>query len=569
MMRATRFAAAPALLALSLACSSGGLGGSESDPNTSFDSGPGKSSGAGTSNSASPNLGIGTSTGGTASGTAGGGALPASGEAEDPDSVGAAGASAEPSKTVLPVNPFVITAHDPLSTFAADVDTASYDIFTSSVQTGSLPPAATVRLEEFVNYFHYGYEPPSAASNEPFSIALAAAPALDPSTLFFRVGIKGRVSQEEKRPANLVFLVDTSGSMNAANKLPLVQYTLTQALAVLDPTDKISVVSYAGDTAVRLAPTPVAQADVIEAAIATLTSTGGTNGGAGIELAYTQAEAGFIAGGINHVLLCTDGDFNLGLTSNDALVELITEKRKTGITLTALGYGSNPNDAMMELVSNAGNGTYSVIYSKSQSREYVESRLLSSLDYIAKDMKIQVEFNPEKVYAYRLLGYEDRDIADNDFRDDSVDAGEVGAGHRVTALYQLVLAGGALPSASTAVEPQDGEVYAGSAEVEAEDYALVKIRYKLPDATEQDAALEVNRTLAEDGIADAWSSLDGDFQWAYAVASFAEILKGSPYAANSALSTIGNIIEQPIHDGVAEREQFRVSFEQASQLLAR
>jgi Ca-activated chloride channel family protein len=426
-----------------------------------------------------------------------------------------------------------------------------------------------VRLEEFVNYFHYGYEPPSAASAEPFSISLAAAPALDPTTLFFRVGIKGRVSQEEKRAANLVFLVDTSGSMNAANKLPLVQYTLTEALAVLDPTDKISVVSYAGDTAVRLAPTPVSEAAVIEAVIAGLTSTGGTNGGAGIELAYAQAEAGFIAGGINHVLLCTDGDFNLGLTSNDALVELITEKRKTGVTLTALGYGSNPNDAMMERVSNAGNGTYSVIYNKSQSREYVESRLLSSLDYIAKDMKIQVEFNPEKIYAYRLLGYEDRDIADDDFRDDEVDAGEVGAGHRVTALYQLVLAGGALPSASVAVEPQDGALYSGTTEVQAEDYALVKVRYKAPDATEQDAALEVNQTLAADGIADAWSSLDGDFQWAYAVASFAEILKSSPYATKSALTTIGNIINQPIYDGIVEREQFRASFAQASPLLAR
>jgi Ca-activated chloride channel family protein len=565
-MRVTRFAAATALLALSSACSSGGLGGSGSDEDKAIASGPGTSSGAGTSNSAGkPNLSIGSSAGGTSSD---GAQAPTTGEADDVDPSAAGGAPADPSKPVLPVNPFVITAHDPLSTFAADVDTASYDIFTSSVQSGSLPPAATVRLEEFVNYFHYGYEPPPAVSEAPFSIALAAAPALDPSTLFFRVGIKGRVSEEEKRPANLVFLVDTSGSMNAANKLPLVQYTLTEALAVLDPADKISIVSYAGDTAVRLAPTPVAQAAVIEAVIEGLTSAGGTNGGAGIELAYGQAEAGFITGGINHVLLCTDGDFNLGVTSNDALVELITDKRKSGITLTALGYGSNPNDAMMERVSNAGNGTYSVIYSKGQSREYVESRLLSSLDYIAKDMKIQVEFNPEKVYAYRLLGYEDRDIADNDFRNDSVDAGEVGAGHRVTALYQLVLAGGALPSASVAMEPQDGELYSGAAEVQAEDYALVKVRYKLPDATEQDAALEVNQTLAADGVADAWSSLDGDFQWAYAVASFAEILKGSPYATKSTLNTIGNIVSQPVHDGIVEREQFRASFAQASSLLA-
>lgn len=572
MMRATRYAMAPAIFGLSLACSSAQLGGGDQADESEFGPGPGKSSGAGTANkgqSDDDGIELGSGKGGSSSGTGGTSAgLPTSGEAEEPDSSAEGGASADPSKPVLPVNPFVITAHDPLSTFAADVDTASYDIFTSSVLSGSLPPAATVRLEEFVNYFHYGYQPPAVASEQPFSITLAAAPALDPSTLLLRVGIKGRVSTEEKRPANLVFLVDTSGSMMNEKKLPLVQYTLIEALAVLDPADKISIVSYAGDTEVRLAPTPVAEAEKIEAVIAGLSSLGGTNGAAGIDLAYEQAEAGFIAGGINHVLLCTDGDFNLGVTSNDALVELITEKRKSGITLTALGYGSSPNDAMMERVSNAGNGTYSVIYSKSQSREYVESRLLSSLDYIAKDMKLQVEFNPAKVYAYRLLGYEDRDIADNDFRDDSVDAGEVGAGHRVTALYQLVLAGGALPNTSAAVEPQDGELYSGASEVQADDYALVKIRYKQPDATEQDAALEVNQTLAADGIADAWSSLDADFQWAYAVASFAEILKGSPYATKSSLNTIGKIIEQPLHDGIVEREQFRASFAKASALLA-
>jgi Ca-activated chloride channel homolog len=558
-MKRTAGIVGPALLALSVGCSSTG-GSADSE----LDSGNSAAATGNQAPGANPNLGIGASNGGTTS----------AGETDaGPDEAAAEGgagpAPSEPDQPRLPANPFVITAHDPLSTFAADVDTASYDIFTSSVNSGSLPPAATVRLEEFVNYFHYGYQPPSAASEQPFSISLAAAPALDPSTLLLRVGISARVSSEEKRPANLVFLVDTSGSMQAENKLPLVQYTLIEALAVLDPADKISIVSYAGDTALRLAPTPVAEAASIERAIEGLSSTGGTNGSAGINLAYEQAESGFIDGGINHVLLCTDGDFNLGLTSNDELVELITEKRKSGITLTALGYGSNPNDAMMEQVSNAGNGTYSVIYSKSQSREYVESRLLSSLDYVAKDMKIQVEFNPNKVFAYRLLGYEDRDIADNDFRNDAVDAGEVGAGHRVTALYQLVLAGGALPATSIPVEPEDGAQYSGESEVAAEDYALVKIRYKQPEATEQDAALEVNQALVADGVADSWSDLDADFQWAYAVASFSEILKDSPYATPSALSTIGQIITQPLHDGVAEREEFRASFAKARTLLGK
>jgi Ca-activated chloride channel family protein len=338
---------------------------------------------------------------------------------------------------------------------------------------------------------------------------------------------------------------------------------------VLDPSDKVSIVSYAGSTEVRLPPTRIEDAATIEAAIATLVSSGGTNGSSGIQLAYRQAESAFISGGINHVLLCTDGDFNLGVTSNDALVELISEKRKTGVTLTALGYGSSPNDAMMERVSNAGNGTYSVIYSQAQAQEYAEHRLLSSLDFIAKDMKIQVELNPEKVYAYRLLGYEDRAVADEDFRDDVVDAGEVGAGHRVTALYQLVLAGGSIPISTNGPALDDGDAYSGPTEVDVSDYALVKVRYKAPDATEQDPAAEVTRSLPADGIAGSWSELDPDFQWAYAVASFAEILKDSPYATQGGLAAIDEIINQPAHDAVTERVAFRQSFAKAKRLLAR
>jgi Ca-activated chloride channel homolog len=560
-------AVCPALVAGALGCSSA-LGGDGDAPAANTSDG---SAGSGSTfhpglGSAGTGKGIGQGlAGSTARGGGGGGSAVG---APNPEQDAAAGGAPSAVEEPIATNPFVIASHDPLSTFAADVDTASYDIFMSSVATGSLPPAATVRLEEFVNYFRYAYEPPAPDAEEPFSISLAAAPALDPTTLLFRVGIRGRMPAVEKRPANLVFLVDTSGSMNAPNKLPLVQYTLTETLSVLDPADKISIVSYAGSTAVRLEPTPVADSATIAAAIQGLVSSGGTNGSSGINLAYAQAEAGFIEGGINHVLLCTDGDFNLGITSNDALVDLITEKRTSGITLTALGYGSNPNDAMMERVSNAGNGTYSVIYNRSQSREYVETRLLSNLDYIAKDMKIQVEFNPAKVYAYRLLGYEDRAIADNDFRNDGVDAGEVGAGHRVTALYQLVLAGGTIPSSSADVTPQDGETYAGATEVGAEDYALVKVRYKQPGASAADAAFEVNQMLSADGIADAWSLLDGDFQWAYAVASFAEILKDSPYATPGALNTIEQIIGQPKHDGMFEREQFRTAFGQAKALLS-
>jgi Ca-activated chloride channel family protein len=564
----------PALLGTLLGCSSSGDLAGEDDSAPAAQ-GPGKHSDPGGSSiGATGNIAIGSTAGTTSSG-GGAAAVGSAGKTatagEEPMDASASGGEGsvdtEEPRPILPANPFVITEHDPLSTFAADVDTASYDIFTSSVSTGSLPPAATVRLEEFVNYFHYDYQPPAADAAQPFSISLAAAPALDPSTLLFRVGIQGRMPTLEKRPANLVFLVDTSGSMAAQNKLPLVQYTLTKALTVLDATDEISIVTYAGSTKVELAPTPVAQAGTIKAVINGLNTNGGTNGSSGIKLAYQQARAGYIEGGVNHVLLCTDGDFNLGLTANEDLVELITQERESGVTLTALGYGAASNDEMMEKVSNAGNGTYSVVYSQESADSYVEGRLLGNLEYIAKDMKLQVEFNPAKVYAYRLLGYEDREIADGDFRNDVVDAGEVGAGHRVTALYQLVLAGGAIPLSSTAPAPEDGALYSGPTEVGAEDYALVKVRYKAPDAGTTDEASEVNQTLGATGVADSWSALDADFQWAYAVASFAEILKDSPYATKSAINTIGNIIGQPVHDGVAEREQFRTSFAKAKTLL--
>ena len=334
-------------------------------------------------------------------------------------------------------NPFTVTAFDPLSTFAADVDTASYDIFRRILAEGALPSADWVRLEEFVNYFEYGYPAPAHDAEVPFSISLAAAPnLLDRDTVVLHVGIQGKAAPPfEKRPANLVFLVDVSGSMGGADKLPLVRELLRLTLDELDPTDTISIVTYASDTGVRLSPTPVSDRATIEDVIYDLTAGGSTAGGAGINLAYEQAEAAFLEGGINHVLLCTDGDFNVGISNTADLVALIEEKRETGITFTALGFGlDNLNDGMMEAITNAGNGVYGVITDSDQAARYVHERLLQGMTYIAKDMKLQIEFNPNEVYAYRLLGYENRAIADELFRDDTVDAGEVGAGHRVTAL---------------------------------------------------------------------------------------------------------------------------------------
>ncbi len=504
----------------------------------------------------------------TSAGTTAGAPLPAG---EQYDAV-AAPLSAGDRYDAVGTNPFVITASDPLSTFAADVDTASYDLFRRDIADGVLPDPASVRLEEYVNYFDYGYAPPATDAEHPFSLDLAAAPGLfDRDTVLLRIGIQAAPppADGEKRPANLVFLIDTSGSMTSADKLPLVKYTLSQTLEVLEPTDTVAIVTYAGSTGVRLPPTPVANAEAILRVIQSLESAGSTAGAAGLELAYAQAQAGFIEGGINHVLLCTDGDFNVGPSSTAELVAMIEEERRTGVTLTVLGYGSgNLNDAMMEAISNKGNGVYGVMTDEVSVSNYVAERLLSTMNFIAKDMKLQVELNPALVYAYRLLGYENRAIADDDFRDDAIDAGEVGAGHSVTALYELVLAGHELPAATGAPAPVDGAAYTGPVEVAPEDLVTVKIRYKDVDATETDPAYEVAASLAPEAIGASEAELDASFQLAIAVASFAEILKQSPYADPDRLSTIGAVLARPAFDGDPDQEELESLFGTAVELMS-
>ena len=483
---------------------------------------------------------------------------------------GSAGANAGDTYIPVGTNPFTLASFDPLSTFAADVDTASYDIFRRDLAAGALPQPASVRLEEYVNYFDYDYPTPAYDAEVPFSISLAAAPnILDRDTVMLRIGIQGKAAPPfEKRPANLVFLVDVSGSMSSEAKLPLVQQVLLLTLDELDPTDTVSIVTYASGTGVRLPPTPVSERSTIEQVINGLSAGGSTAGAAGIDLAYEQAEAAFLEDGINHVLLCTDGDFNVGTSSTDELVALIEEKRETGITLTVLGFGSgNLNDGMMESITNAGNGVYGVITDSDQATRYVQERLLQSMTYIAKDMKLQVEFNQNEVYAYRLLGYENRAIADELFRDDTVDAGEVGAGHRVTALYELVLPGEEIPLPEGAPVPKDGEPYSGDVEVNADDMVLVKVRYKHLDATEDDPANEVATSLAPTDVADSYTALDGDFQWALAVASFAEILKESPYADPTELDLMNQIVSGAEHAADADRTEFATLFGTARTLL--
>jgi Ca-activated chloride channel family protein len=435
------------------------------------------------------------------------------------------------------------------------------------VNDGRLTDPASVRLEEYVNSFRYSYPAPSAAAGEPFAIHLAAAPSLyESGTLLLRVGIQGKMA--EPAPANIVYLVDVSGSMNSAEKLPLVKLTINESLNVLQPTDVVSIVTYSGSTTVALAPTPVSEADTIRAVVDRLVAAGSTAGASGIDLAYEQAELARIEDGINHVVLCTDGDFNVGPYTTDQLVALNEEKRTTGITLTALGFGfGNLNDAMMEAVSNAGNGMYSVISDEDQAIQYANDRLLSTMIHIAKDMKIQVEFNPDHVVAYRLLGYENRAIADDDFRDDAVDAGEIGAGHRVTALYEIVPASVDVPMPEGAPEPEDGETYDGAVEVEEGDLVLVKVRYKLPGAAEEDPAFEVASSLPLSMAATSHAELDSDFRWAYAIASFAEVVKKSPYASMGDLEEIAEIIATEAEGTTGDRAEFATLFERARPML--
>ena len=474
-----------------------------------------------------------------------------------------------PSATSVRTNPFVLASHDPFSTFAIDVDTASYDIFRRDVNLNRLPQQSQVRLEEFVNAFAYDYPIPSAVSPTPFAVGIAAAvsPFASGITLL-RVNVQGKaVPALEKKPTNLVYLIDVSGSMNSSDKIGLVKQVVRQSLDLLAPTDKVSIVTYAGTTAVRLPPTPASEKASVRRIVDSLVADGGTAGGSGIMLAYEQAQGAFIPDGINHVLLCTDGDFNLGISNTDELVKLIENKRRTGITLTALGFGAdNLNDEMMERVSNAGNGIYAVISNEAQAATYVRDSLLSTIVHIAKDVKIQVEFNPALVTAYRLLGYENRDIADVNFRNDRVDAGEIGAGLRVTALYELTLAGANVPTSVGAPATRSGPPVPGLREIPASDLAMIKVRYKAPGAMETDPAQEVAGHLTTDAVVQTLAAADMNLQWAAAVGAFAEILRGSPFANRAILPQIEAVVEgQKGRD--AGRGEFAALFAKAKVLL--
>lgn len=477
-------------------------------------------------------------------------------EPRDPDVV--------PGEVVI--HPFVRTEHDPFSTFAADVDSASYDIFVKSVtELNRLPEPRMVRSEEFVNFFRYEYPAVPEESEDPFAIDLDLGPTPSAETVLLRIGVQGRSLPADRAPANLVFLMDVSGSMSAADKLPVAQEMLRNGLDVLRPDDKISLVVYAGRTAVVLEPTPVSEADRIRAAITELRAGGGTAGADGLELAYDQAETGYVEGGINHIVLCTDGDFNIGPHTTAELLEIVESRRERGVTFTALGFGlGNLNDSMMESISNAGNGIYRVISGPQTALRYVEHRLLSDVVQIAKDVKLQVEFNPDHVFAYRQVGYENRQLADEDFRDDLVDAGEIGSGHQMTALYELALTESAVPAAVGAPAMTDGEPVEGEREVSPSELVMVKLRYKAPGAAPSDPAKELRRGLPATASA---SSLGAETRFAWAAATLASRLRVDPFQTESRLREAGAILEGFAQSGPGERAELHTLFKIAQVLI--
>jgi len=450
-------------------------------------------------------------------------------------------------------NRFLRTADAPLSTFSIDVDTASYANVRRFLTAGQRPPRDAVRIEEFVNYFRYGY--PQPEGDDPFSVTVEAAECpWRPGHRLVRVGLRGRDIARDARPAgNLVFLVDVSGSMDAADKLPLVKQALLMLVDELTENDRVAIVTYAGDAGLKLPPTSGDQKGAIRTAIESLTAGGSTHGSAGIALAYEQAAERFIPGGANRVILATDGDLNVGITDDDALVDLIKAQAKGGTFLTALGFGQgNLQDEKMEKLADNGNGVYAYVDGVREARKVLVEQLTGSTIAIAKDVKIQVEFNPAVVASYRLLGYENRALADEDFRDDTKDAGEIGASHAVTAIYEVSLVNDVTGGPGRGAEPLKyrREVAPAPAptatprdSAASDELLTVKLRFKKPEG---DASRLLEVPLADRG--GAFDDASADLRFAAAVAAFGMLLRGSEHAGEASFPQVARIAGAALGD---------------------
>jgi Ca-activated chloride channel homolog len=415
-------------------------------------------------------------------------------------------------------DPIQLTAENPVSTFSIDVDTGSYSNVRRMLMAGQRPPADSVRAEEMINYFDYGYAGPANRAT-PFRVSTEIAPApWNGKHRLLQVGIQGYDVDKSEIPAsNLVFLIDTSGSMEAEDKLPLLKRSFGELVKQLRPQDRVSIVVYAGSAGLVLAPTGGDRKDLILAALDRLSAGGSTNGGEGIELAYAMARRSLLKNGVNRVILATDGDFNVGTTDQKALETLVGDQRKSGIALTTLGFGTgNYNDAMAERLADIGDGNHAYIDSINEGRKVMVEEMSSTLLTIAQDVKIQMEFNPAVVAEYRLIGYENRALRREDFNNDQVDAGEIGAGHDVTALYEITLVG----AGGESVTPLRYRRPGASETVNADEIGWLRLRYKQPGGKTSQL---IESPLKRSAIAGQPSPR---LRWSAAVAAYADLLRG-------------------------------------------
>ena len=414
-------------------------------------------------------------------------------------------------------NPTQLVTENPISTFSIDVDTGSYSNVRRMLLAGQRPPADAVRAEEMINYFDYGYPMPASRS-VPFKVSTEIAPApWNPRRHLLQVGIQGyRVAPSEIPAANLVFLIDTSGSMQDEDKLPLLKRSFAELARQMRPQDRVSIVVYAGSAGLVLPPTPGDRQDLILGALERLSAGGSTNGGEGLQLAYAMARSAFLAKGVNRVILATDGDFNVGTVDQQALETMVADQRKSGIALTTLGFGTgNYNDAMAEQLADIGDGNHAYIDSLNEGRKVLVEELSSTMLTIAQDVKIQVEFNPSVVAQYRLIGYENRALRREDFNNDKVDAGEIGAGHDVTALYEITLVG----SGADSVDPlRYGK--RPDASNKSDEIALLRLRYKKPGNS---SSVLIQTPMR---LGDIRTQPSERLRWSAAVAAYADLLRG-------------------------------------------
>jgi Ca-activated chloride channel family protein len=445
-------------------------------------------------------------------------------------------------------NPVQRTAENPVSTFSIDVDTGSYSNVRRMLVAGQRPPADAVRAEEMINYFDYAYPAPTSRT-APFRVTTEMAPApWNPKHTLLQIGIKGyEVPHAEMPPANLVFLIDTSGSMDEPNKLPLLKQAFAQLVPRLRAQDRVSIVVYAGSAGLVLSPTAGDRHDQILAALGHLQAGGSTNGGAGIGLAYATARSAFIKGGANRIILATDGDFNVGVDDVGSLKAMVAKQRESGIALTTLGFGEgNYNDTMAEQLADIGDGNHAYIDTLNEAKKVFVEEMGATLLTIANDVKIQMEFNPGAVTEYRLIGYEDRALRREDFNNDKIDAGEIGAGHNVTALYELTLAG----SHGEANDPLRYGKPTIRSHIDSE-VGLLRLRYKQPGAQRSqliEAPLQFSQISA---------SASPRLRFAAAVAAFADNLRGGQHLNGYGWNAIGQLARGT---GGVDRWGYRAEF---------